>query len=149
MQTGKEVKIPIDIRAIQQVIAHRFPFLLVDRIIEFQSGKRAVGIKNVTINEHFFAGHFPEHPVMPGVLIVEALAQVGGVLLLIDGQQQGKIAYLTAIDNARFRKTVVPGDQLHMVVDVIRLRGRMGFIRGEAFVDDNLVAEADLMFALA
>ena len=139
----------IDIKGIQQVIAHRYPFLLVDRIIEMDSEGKVVGIKNVTINEDFFIGHFPEQPVMPGVLIVEALAQVGGVLLLKKAKQEGKIAYLTAIDNARFRKPVVPGDQLRLTVEVKKLRKQIGLLSGEATVDGALVAEADLMFAFS
>ena len=143
--TGEE----LDATTIMKILPHRYPFLLVDRIISLSPGKGAVGIKNVTMNEHFFVGHFPNKPVMPGVLIVEAMAQVGGVLMLSPPENRGKIAYFMSVDNVKFRKPVVPGDQLIMKVDVVKLRSRTGQIRAEAFVDEKMVAEADLMFALA
>ncbi len=142
-------EILMNVVEIQKILPHRYPFLLVDRMIEMddQTGK-AVGIKNVTMNEGFFAGHFPGHPVMPGVLILEAMAQVAGVLLLSKAEQKGKLAYFTAIDNARFRRVVVPGDQLRFEVQLTRSRSRTGQVQGKAFVGDQLAAEADLMFAL-
>ncbi len=142
-------EILMNVVEIQKILPHRYPFLLVDRMIEMddQTGK-AVGIKNVTMNESFFAGHFPGHPVMPGVLILEAMAQVAGVLLLSKAEQKGKLAYFTAIDNARFRRVVVPGDQLRFEVQLTRSRSRTGQVQGKAFVGDQLAAEADLMFAL-
>jgi 3-hydroxyacyl-[acyl-carrier-protein] dehydratase len=134
---------------IQKIIPHRYPFLLVDRIIEIEPQKRAVGIKNVTVNEYFFNGHFPEKPVMPGVLIIEAMAQVGGIAMLDCDMYRGKIAFFAGIDNAKFRRPVVPGDQLRMEAEIIRMRGNMGKIQAKAYVDGHIVAEADLLFALA
>lgn len=133
---------------IMKLLPHRYPFLLVDRIIEMEKCKRAVGIKNVTMNEHFFQGHFPSRPVMPGVLIIEAMAQVGGVLMLASEENKGKLAYFMAANNAKFRKPVVPGDQLVMEVVAGKIRTKTGTVYAKAFVDDKLVAEAELMFAL-
>lgn len=134
---------------IQEVIPHRYPMLLVDRIIELEPLKRAVGIKNVTINEHFFQGHFPGHPVMPGVLILEAMAQVGGVAMLFPDDNRGKLAFFAGMDRVKFRKPVVPGDQLRMVAEIIKIRGGMGKLWVQSFVDDQLVAEGEFLFALA
>jgi len=133
---------------IQKILPHRYPFLLVDKIIELVLYKRAVGIKNVTANEHFFVGHFPGRPVMPGVLIIEAMAQVAGVLMLNKKESVGKIAYFMSLDKAKFRKTVVPGDQLRLEVEVIKLRSKTGQVHTRALVDGRVVTEADLMFAL-
>jgi len=132
---------------IKKVLPHRYPFLFVDRIVELEE-TRAVGIKNLTESDYFFAGHFPGAPVMPGVLILEALAQVGGVLLLSRMDNRGKIAYFMSINNAKFRRMVKPGDQLRLEIDVIRFKTKTGQIHGKAFVEDKLAAEADLMFAL-
>lgn len=134
---------------IQEVIPHRYPMLLVDRIIELEPLKRAVGIKNVTINEHFFQGHFPEHPVMPGVLILEAMAQVGGVAMLYPDENRGKLAFFAGMDRVKFRKPVVPGDQLRMVAEIIKIRSGIGKLWVQSFVDDQLVAEGEFLFALA
>ncbi|NQT75686.1 MAG: bifunctional UDP-3-O-[3-hydroxymyristoyl] N-acetylglucosamine deacetylase/3-hydroxyacyl-ACP dehydratase [Candidatus Omnitrophica bacterium] len=145
VETGSNV---LDSSDIQKILPHRYPFLFVDKIIELEQGKRAVGIKNVTTDEYFFRGHFPGRPVMPGVLIVEALAQVAGVLMLNRKENLGKIAYFVSLDSARFRKTVVPGDQLRLEVDVIKLRSKTGQVRTRALVDGQVVSEANLMFAL-
>ena len=137
----------LDINEIQKILPHRYPFLLVDKILEVGDDK-IVGLKNVTVNEPFFQGHFPGHPVMPGVLIVEALAQVGAVWILGKPEYQGKIAFFARIDNVRFRQEVFPGDQLKMEVEVIKVRGKIGKAAGKAFVDGNLVTEAEFTFAI-
>ena len=133
---------------IQKILPHRYPFLLVDKIIEIEQDRKAVGIKNVTMNEQFFTGHFPGRPVMPGVLIVEAMAQTAGVLLLNKKENIGKYAYFMSLDNVKFRKTVVPGDQLRLEVEVVKLRSRTGQVHTRALVDGVVVSESDLMFAL-
>jgi 3-hydroxyacyl-[acyl-carrier-protein] dehydratase len=138
----------LDIQQIQAIIPHRYPFLLVDRILEIEEGKRAVGIKNVSANESFFVGHFPEYPVMPGVLIVEALAQVGAVAMLKKEENRGCLAFFTGIDNCRFKKQVKPGDQLRLEVEIIRAKGPIGKGKGVATVDGELVCETEIMFAL-
>jgi beta-hydroxyacyl-ACP dehydratase FabZ len=139
----------LDIQAILKALPHRYPFLLVDRILEFEKEKRIIGIKNVTMNEPFFLGHFPGRPIMPGVLIIEAMAQLGGVLLLQDHQLKERgLVYLVGIDNAKFRKTVIPGDQLRLVVDVLRYKYTICKMRGEAYVNETLVAEAEFLTSL-
>ncbi|MGD6831891.1 3-hydroxyacyl-ACP dehydratase FabZ [Sutcliffiella halmapala] len=138
----------LDINQIKEIIPHRYPFLLVDKIIEIEEGQRAIGIKNVTANEEFFNGHFPEFPVMPGVLIVEALAQVGAVAMLKKEENKGRLAFFTGIDNCRFKKQVIPGDQLRLEVEMTRVRGSIGKGKGVATVDGQLVCELEMMFAL-
>jgi 3-hydroxyacyl-[acyl-carrier-protein] dehydratase len=134
-----------DIQEILEFLPHRYPFLLIDRIVEFERAKRAVAIKNVTINEPYFQGHFPGHPIMPGVLVVEAMAQAGAVLMLHDlPDRQTKLAVFTGIDNAKFRRQVVPGDQLRIEVDVLSFRTRAGRMAGKAFIDGKVACEATL-----
>jgi 3-hydroxyacyl-[acyl-carrier-protein] dehydratase len=136
----------LDVNDIQKVLPHRYPFLLVDGIVEMERLKRVVGVKNVTVNESFFAGHFPGKPVMPGVLIIEALAQAGGFLLLQEvKERESKLLYFVAIDDARFRRPVIPGDQLRLEVDVLSWRGTFCKLEGKAFVGNELAAEATLM----
>jgi 3-hydroxyacyl-[acyl-carrier-protein] dehydratase len=136
----------LDINMIQKILPHRYPFLLVDRILEVDE-KHSVGIKNVTINEPFFQGHFPGHPVMPGVLIIEAMAQVGGCGALNAQDNIGKIAYFLGINNAKFRKIVIPGDTLRIEVTYIKRKLSILTCTGVAKVGDDVVAEADMMFA--
>jgi len=138
----------LEIDEIQKIIPHRYPFLLIDRITEFEPGIRAKGLKNVTINEPFFTGHFPDYPVMPGVLIVEALAQVGAVSILSLEKNKGKIAFFGAIDGFRFRRQVVPGDQLVLEVEITKVKGPIGKGKAVASVDGDIVAEGELTFAV-
>ncbi len=143
----QQAKSNYGIEAIMKVLAHRYPFLLVDRILEMEEGKRIVGLKNVTINEPFFQGHFPGHPIMPGVLIIEAMAQVGGVLLMGGmGEQMAdsKVAYFMSLNNVKFRKPVKPGDQLIFEVEIIQIRGTVCKTKGVARVDGEVVAEAEM-----
>jgi len=139
----------LDITQIQSILPHRYPFLLVDRIVDYEPGKHVVGVKNVTLNEPFFAGHFPGAPVMPGVLIVEAMAQTAGVMMLASlPDRETKLVFFTGIDGAKFRRPVVPGDQLRLELTVLKLRPRYIKLRGEAYVDGQLVAEAEISSAL-
>ncbi len=138
----------LDINQIQAILPHRYPFLLVDRILEIDEGRRAVGIKNVSVNEPYFQGHFPGCPVMPGVLIIEAMAQVGAVAILKMPEFAGKIALFAGIDKARFRRQVFPGDQLRIEVEVRKLRGSVGKSYAAAYVGEEMAAEAELMFAM-
>ncbi|MGI6038569.1 MAG: 3-hydroxyacyl-ACP dehydratase FabZ [Limnochordia bacterium] len=139
----------LDINDIQRILPHRYPFLLVDRIIEVEQGKRAVGLKNVTINEPFFQGHYPDYPVMPGVLIVEAMAQVGGIAMLGSEPEKAQVPLFAGIDGVRFRKTVRPGDQLVIEAQVLRARKTSGKVEGRVLVDGELVAQGELLFFLA
>ncbi len=139
----------LDITEIKEIIPHRYPFLLVDKIIEIEEGKRAVGIKNVTANEEFFNGHFPDYPVMPGVLIIEALAQVGAVALLKKEENKGKIGFLAGIDNCRIKRQVRPGDQLRLEVELTRLRSSFGKGKAIATVDGEVACEVEISFALS
>jgi 3-hydroxyacyl-[acyl-carrier-protein] dehydratase len=138
----------LDVSQIQEVIPHRYPFLLVDQIIELAES-RVVGIKNVTINESFFQGHFPQYAVMPGVLIIEALAQIGAVLVLGKEENRGKLAFFAGIDKVRFRGQVKPGDVLRLELEMLKLKANMGKGKGIAYVGDKLVAEGELMFAIS
>nr|MDF9460455.1 3-hydroxyacyl-ACP dehydratase FabZ [Bacillus pumilus] len=138
----------LDAQQIQDIIPHRYPFLLVDRILEVEGEKRAVGIKNVTVNEEFFNGHFPGYPVMPGVLIVEALAQVFGVIMLGKEENKGKIGLFAGIDGRRFKRQVKPGDQLRLEVEVTRLRGPVAKGKAVATVDGEVACEAELTFSI-
>lgn len=138
----------LDIEDIKNILPHREPFLFVDKILSLEKGKRAVGLKKLTLKDYFFKGHFPSRPIMPGVLIIEAMAQVGGVMMLSAKENIGKLAYFLACDNVKFRKTVLPGDELIMEVHVEKLKSRTGKVKANAFVKGKLVAEADLMFTL-
>jgi len=138
----------MDIEEIKNIIPHRYPFLLVDRVIEVEEGQRVVGIKNVTINEPFFQGHFPQYPVMPGVLIIEALAQVGAIAMLGKEENKGKLGFLAGVDKCRFKRQVKPGDQLRLEVEITRLKGAIGKGKGRATVDGELACEAEIMFAI-
>ena len=139
----------MDIREIQRLIPHRYPFLLIDRILELDLGKRIVGLKNVTINEPFFVGHFPDYPIMPGVLILESLAQAGAILIKRSlNLPENKLMLFMGIDKAKFRKPVFPGDQLRLEMDLTRLHSRSAKARGKAYVEQVLVAEAELLMMI-
>ena len=143
--TVKDTGTTLDIERIMAMIPHRYPMLMVDRVEEMVAGERAVGIKNVTANEPFFQGHFPEKPVMPGVLIVEAMAQTAAVIVVeeLGENAEGRLVYFMSIDGARFRKPVGPGDQLRLVCEKVRQRANVWKFKGEAFVGDTVVAEAE------
>lgn len=138
----------MDTQEIKDVIPHRYPFLLVDKVLEVEEEKRVVGLKNVTANEPFFQGHFPDYPVMPGVLIVEALAQVGAIAVLGMEKNKGKIGFLAGIDKCRFKRQVKPGDQLKLEVEITRVKGPIGKGKGVATVDGEVACEAEIMFAI-
>ena len=148
--TAKDTHMPetLSSQDIQKIIPHRFPFLLVDKIVEMEWGKRAVGIKNVSANEPFFQGHFPGYPVMPGVLIIEAMAQVGAVALLGMPENKGKLAFFAGVDEVRFKRQVVPGDTLRIELTLTRVRGPIGQGTGEATVDGQLACRGSFLFAL-
>ncbi len=133
----------MDIKWIQNLIPHRYPFLLVDRVIEIDPGKKAVGIKNVTINEEFFQGHFPGNPIMPGVLIIEAMAQLAGILAFNSGASKGTSVYFMSIEKAKFRRPVVPGDQLRLEITISQQRGNVWKFSGSAVVEEKVAAEAE------
>lgn len=136
------------IKEIKEILPHRYPFLLVDRITEMEEGKLVKGYKNITFNESFFRGHFPQEPVMPGVLILEAIAQVGAVAILTKEEFKGKIPLFAGADKVRFRQKVVPGDKLELRCEIIKLRGPVGIGKGIATVDGKKVCEAEIMFAI-
>ena len=138
----------MDIRRIQRILPHRYPMLLVDRVVEIEGDERAVGIKNVTFNDIFFQGHYPGTPIMPGVLIVEAMAQLGGLLLSRKLEHTGKLAVLLSMDKVKMRHAVVPGDQLILEAVTVRVKSRTGHVRCKAFVKDKLTCEADIKFML-
>jgi 3-hydroxyacyl-[acyl-carrier-protein] dehydratase len=133
----------MDIKEIQKFLPHRYPFLMVDRITEIEPGKKAIGIKNVTINEGFFQGHFPGEPIMPGVLVIEAMAQVAGILAFRSGATVGKSVYFMSIEKAKFRKPVVPGDQLRLEIQILQQRGNVWRFSGHAIVEEKMAAEAE------
>ena len=136
----------MEVEKILELLPHRYPFLLVDRVLEVQGTQRIVGLKNVTFNEPFFQGHFPGHPVMPGVLIIEAMAQTGGLLLMEQiPDRASKVVYFMALDNVKFRKPVVPGDQLRMEVEMLQFRGKVARMKGIALVDGKVAAEAEML----
>lgn len=145
-----DVQLPIDVKGIMEILPHRYPFLLVDRIIELERGKSITGIKNVTFNEPFFQGHFPGEPVMPGVLILEAMAQAGGILACLSDQEMiGRLVYFAGVDKARFRRVVRPGDQLVLRLELIKQKGKITKMSGKAYVDEQLATEAELMASFA
>lgn len=140
--------IQLDIREIQKVLPHRYPLLLVDRILELEPLKRAVGLKNITMNEMQFMGHFPGEPIMPGIMLIEAMAQVGGVAMLYPAENRGKIAVFGKIDNVRFRRQIVPGDQVITTAVVTKIRGNMGVIHCEGVVEGKPACQGDFTFAI-
>lgn len=138
----------LTVKEIKDILPHRYPFLMIDRVEEVIEGKSAKGYKNVTINENFFNGHFPEYPVMPGVLILEALAQMGAICILSKDEFKGKIGFLVGADKVRWKKQVMPGDKLNLEIEIVKLRGNIGVGKGKATVDGNLVCEGEIMFAI-
>lgn len=147
--TTEKIKTNFSVEEIQELLPHRYPFALVDRIIDYVPQKKAVGVKNVTINEPFFPGHIPAKPLMPGVLLVEAMAQVGGIVLVLMPGMKGKFFAFAGIDKARFRRTVVPGDQIIMTVELLALkRNRIAKMQGQGLVDGQLAVEAEMLFSL-
>jgi 3-hydroxyacyl-[acyl-carrier-protein] dehydratase len=138
----------VDVRSIMEILPHRYPMLLIDRITELEPLKKAVGYKNITVNEPFFTGHFPNNPVMPGVLIIEAMAQLGGTAILEPNSQSTTVPYLAGVDNVRFRRPVIPGDRLVMEVNVMWVRMNLGCLSAEARVDDQIVCSGELRFSI-
>ncbi len=138
----------LDIKQIQEIIPHRYPFLLVDKAHIIIPGEKGIGYKNVSIGEPFFQGHFPKEPIMPGVLIIEAMAQVGAIVLLMEQKFQGKTPYFAGINKVRFKRKVVPGDMLKMEVEIIKIRGNIGIGKGTAYVEDELACEGEFLFAI-
>ena len=138
----------LTIKEIRDILPHRYPFLMIDRVEEVVEGESAKGYKNVTINENFFNGHFPDYPVMPGVLILEALAQMGAICILSMEDFKGKIGFLVGADKVRWKKQVTPGDKLELEIEIVKLRGSIGIGNGKATVDGSLVCEGEIMFAI-
>jgi 3-hydroxyacyl-[acyl-carrier-protein] dehydratase len=138
----------LDIEGIKEILPHRYPFLMVDRVTELEPGLRAVGIKNVTVNEPYFQGHFPKRAIMPGVMLIETMAQVGGIMIQSQPEHRMKLALLGTVDNVKFRRPVTPGDTLVVTTELIRARGNNGRVRGFIQVGETVVAEAEIMFVL-
>ncbi|WP_434798322.1 3-hydroxyacyl-ACP dehydratase FabZ [Terrisporobacter vanillatitrophus] len=138
----------LTVKEIKDILPHRYPFLMIDRVEEVVEGKSAKGYKNVTINENFFNGHFPDYPVMPGVLILEALAQMGAICILSKDEFKGKIGFLVGADKVRWKKQVTPGDKVNLEIEIVKLRGNIGVGKGKATVDGDLVCEGEIMFAI-
>jgi len=136
----------LDIEKILKILPHRYPFLMIDRVVEIEKGKSIVAIKNVTYNEHFFQGHFPQQKVMPGVLLIEALAQAGGILIFHSiPEPENVLVFMSKVDNAKFRKPVVPGDQLRLEAEILKLKSKFCQMKGKVYVDEELVAEGEVM----
>lgn len=147
MDTEKKKDV-LEAKDILRILPHRYPFLLIDRVLEIEDGKRIVALKNITMNEPCFTGHFPGNPIMPGVLIIEMMAQAGGILLLLTEEHKGKLAYLAGIEKARFRKPVLPGDTVTLEAQLLKARSTMGWMKTTAKVGENIVCEAELAFAV-